>query len=848
MANDSDQNKKKPLSLSKEKRLELKGKTDTGKFQKNLSSGRSKTVTVEVRRRRWSSTPLESSKTAENMPEEAISEKKQKKTQEKTLNDSLGKQDTRKTPILTDEEKAARARALELALQSNDEERRKKIQAELEEQAKLKKEKELAEERQKQEAERNNKKDEKEEVLRTSEPDVQVHDIDSETAAAKKNKKIKTVKETEKQSGTVENKPVPKVKREERRRSGKLTISQALEDPDEERQRSLASIRRAREKAKTSTLITPSKPAKKMVREVVVPEAITVQDLANRMAEKGSELIKVLMKMGMMMTINQYIDADTAELVAGEFGHKVKRVSESDVEDGLEGEADKEEELEARPPVVTVMGHVDHGKTSLLDALRKENVVSTESGGITQHIGAYQVKTADNKVITFIDTPGHEAFTEMRARGTNITDIVVLVVAADDGIQPQTIEAIAHAKAAEVPIIVAINKIDAPGAEVDRIRTDLLNHEIQIEDFGGEVLCVDVSAKQQKNLDKLIEAILLQSEMLDIKANPNREAQGVAIEASLDKGRGPVATILIRKGTLNIGDIFVVGSQWGKVRAMVNEKGEQIKKATPSMPVEILGLNGTPSAGDSFSVVESEARAREITDFRQRKLKEIASIEGKTNLEQMFSNIAVGEVTQFPVLVKADVQGSTEAICASLEKLSNEEINVQVIHSGAGVINETDVSLANASKALIVGFNVRPTAQARKLAEAEKVDIRFYTIIYDIIEEMKKIMSGMLEPIREEVFLGRAEVRQVFSISKVGKIAGCRVVEGVIKKAMRMNLVRDGVVVYEGHLKSLKHLKDEVSSMKEGYECGVMLENFQDIHVDDVLECYEVKETARTID
>jgi translation initiation factor IF-2 len=575
---------------------------------------------------------------------------------------------------------------------------------------------------------------------------------------------------------------------------------------------------------------------------------MTVQDLANRMAARGAEVVKSLMKMGVMATINQPIDADTAELVVEEFGHKAKRVSAADVEIGMRGADDRAEELMPRPPVVTIMGHVDHGKTSLLDALRATDVVSGEAGGITQHIGAYQVRLASGDRITFIDTPGHAAFTEMRLRGATVTDIVVLVVAADDGIKEQTVEAINHAKAAQVPIIVAINKIDKPGADVARVKQELLQHELITEDLGGDLLAIEVSALKKTNLDKLEEAILLQSEVLELTANPSRPAEGVIIEAKLERGRGSVATVLVQRGTLKVGDIFVAGGEWGRVRALVNERDEQILEAGPATPVEVLGLNGTPLAGDDFTVMENEGRAREIAEYRQRsrREKEIAST-GRGTLEQMMSRIKEGVASELPVVVKSDVHGSMEAIVSSFEKLGTDEVKVRVLHSGVGGINESDVTLANATGAMIIAFNVRANPQARQMARRDGVDIRYYSIIYNVVDDVKAAMSGLLAPKQQENFLGYAEIRQVFTNSKVGKVAGCMVTEGVVKRGAKVRLLRDNVVVHAGTLKTLRRFKDEVREVRDGYECGMAFENYTDIQVGDQIECYEIEEIAREL-
>ncbi|WP_336966204.1 translation initiation factor IF-2 [Sphingobium aquiterrae] len=633
---------------------------------------------------------------------------------------------------------------------------------------------------------------------------------------------------------------------DDRRQSGKLTVSRALADDDSARARSLAALKRAREKERRAHFGGSSQPREKQVRDVVVPEAITIQELANRMAEKGADLVKALFKMGTPVTMNDVIDQDTAELLVEEFGHRIQRVSDSDVEIGVTGDEDAVETLKPRAPVVTIMGHVDHGKTSLLDALRGTNVVSGESGGITQHIGAYQVKTKGGDIITFLDTPGHEAFTEMRARGANVTDIVILVVAADDGLMPQTIEAINHTKAAGVPMIVAINKIDKPEANAQKVRERLLEHEIVVEDMGGDVQDVEVSALKGLGLDDLIEKILLQAEILELTANPDRAAEGNVIEAKLDKGRGPVATVLVRKGTLKIGDTFVVGAESGKVRAMVNDKGQQVKTAGPSTPVEVLGLSGVPMAGDQLSVVENEARAREVATYRAEQATKKRTTAAPTSVEHMFSALNT-TVIEYPVVVKGDVQGSVEAIVSSLNRASTDEIKVRVLHSGVGAITESDVTLAAASGAPLIGFNVRPNAKARQLAERDKVSLRYYDVIYDLIEEVKNEMAGQLAPERIETIVGRAEIREVFSAGKHGKAAGLLVVEGFIRKALKARITRDDVIVYNGEIASLRRFKDDVAEVRAGLECGVTFLSHTDIKPGDFLETYEVEERARTL-
>ena len=635
-------------------------------------------------------------------------------------------------------------------------------------------------------------------------------------------------------------------KGDEGRRAGKLSLSDV--DGEGGRQRSLAAMKRKQEKARQKAMGFGQK-AEKMVREVQLPETIVVSELANRMAERAADVVKALMKMGMMVTANQPIDADTAELVIDEFGHKAVRVSDADVEQVIDSVEDKAEDLTSRPPIITIMGHVDHGKTSLLDAIRQTNVVSGEAGGITQHIGAYQVTAANGAVLTFLDTPGHAAFTSMRARGAQVTDIVVLVVAADDAVMPQTIEAINHAKAAGVPMIVAINKCDKPAANPQKVRTDLLQHEVVVEEMGGEVQTVEVSAKTRKGLDTLLEAIALQAEILELKANPDRAAQGAVIEAKLDVGRGPVATVLVQHGTLKRGDIFVVGEQWGKVRALINDKGDRVDEAGPSVPVEVLGLNGTPEAGDVLNVVETEAQAREIADYRIQAAKDKRAAAGAaTTLEQLMAKAKADEsVAELPVLVKADVQGSAEAIVQALEKVGNEEVRVRVLHSGVGAITESDIGLAEASGAPVIGFNVRANAPARAAANQKGVEIRYYSIIYDLVDDIKAAASGLLKAEVRENFIGYAQIKEVFKVSGVGKVAGCVVTEGVARRSAGVRLLRDDVVIHEGNLKTLKRFKDEVKEVISGQECGMAFENYDDIRQGDVIEIFEREEVQRSL-
>ena len=623
------------------------------------------------------------------------------------------------------------------------------------------------------------------------------------------------------------------------RRAGKLTLNEAL-GGEGGRTRSLAAMKRKQEKARQKAMGLNMR-AEKMVRDVQLPEMIVVQELANRMAERAADVVKSLMKMGMMVTMNESIDADTAELVIEEFGHRAVRVSDSDVEQVIDQVVDSEENLIPRPPIVTIMGHVDHGKTSLLDAIRKTSVVSGEAGGITQHIGAYQVTTDKGAVLTFLDTPGHAAFTSMRARGANVTDIVILVVAADDAVMPQTIEAIAHAKAAKVPMIVAINKIDKKSANAQKVRTDLLQHEVVVEAMSGDVLDVEVSAVTGQGLDALLENIALQAEILDLRANPNRAASGAVIEAKLDVGRGPVATVLVQNGTLKKGDIFVVGEQWGKVRTLINDKGERIDAAGPSVPVEVLGLNGTPQAGDTLNVVETEAQAREIATYREKAAKDKrAAVGASTTLEQLMAKAKADQsVSELPILVKADVQGSAEAIIQAMGKIGNDEVRVRVLHSGVGAITDSDVGLAEASGAPIIGFNVRANASARQSAHQKGVEIRYYSVIYDLVDDVKAAASGLLKAEVRETFIGYAQIKEVFKVSNVGNVAGCLVTEGVARRSAGVRLLRDNVVIHEGTLKTLKRFKDEVKEVQSGQECGMAFENYDDVRQGDVIEIFE---------
>lgn len=744
------------------------------------------------------------------------------------------------------EETAAReaeekARQEERDRRRAEQENKEREQREIEERAKAKAEAEAeAEERAKKDVEEQKARNVVEKEVRNEPVQPKIEDARNTKPAPVSRKKEQ---EEEKRRAKA------RVTEGENRRSGKLTISQALDGGEGGRQRSMAAMRRKQERARQKAM-GESQEREKVVREVQVPEAIVVSELANRMAERVAEVVKSLMKMGMMVTQNQSIDADTAELIIEEFGHKIVRVSDADVEDVINEVDDADEDLKPRPPVITIMGHVDHGKTSLLDAIRKANVVSGEAGGITQHIGAYQVTAPDGALLSFLDTPGHAAFTSMRARGAQVTDIVVLVVAADDSVMPQTIEAINHAKAAKVPMIVAINKCDKPDSNPDKVRTELLQHEVIVEAMSGDVQDVEVSALAGTGLDQLLEAISLQAEILELKANPERAAQGAVIEAQLDVGRGPVATVLVQKGTLKQGDIFVVGEQWGKVRALINDQGERVKEAGPSVPVEVLGLNGTPEAGDVLNVVDTEAQAREIADYRIDLAKEKRAAAGAaTTLEQLMARAKENEnLTEMPILVKADVQGSAEAIVQAMEKIGNNEVRVRVLHYGVGAITDTDVGLAEASGAPVIGFNVRANASARNSANQKGVEIRYYSIIYDLVDDVRAAASGLLSAEIRENFIGYAEIKEVFKVSGVGKVAGCIVTEGVARRSAGVRLLRDNVVIHEGTLKTLKRFKDEVKDVQSGQECGMAFENYDDVRPADVIEIFEREEVARTLD
>ncbi len=758
---------------------------------------------------------------------------------------------------LTEEEKAARNRALGNAKIAETEARKRaeeEAKRRVEDDERMRREKEASEKRK---VEEDARKATEDEARRRSEVEVARRtEIERRAAIVTDGGKVALTDDDDfgSRRGRPGTKAPPKpvapvrpARTNERRRDGKLTVTKAL-GSDEERQRSLAAFRRHTQRMVQKAHGQPQQAAAVAPREVVIPEAITVSDLANRMARRAVDVIKVLMKNGIMAVINTSLDADTAQLVAEEFGHTVKRVAESDVLEGLSGAADDAGLLRPRAPVVTIMGHVDHGKTSLLDALRATDVAAGEAGGITQHIGAYQVKMASGGKITFLDTPGHAAFTAMRSRGAKVTDIVVLVVAADDGVMPQTIEAIAHARAAKVPIIVAINKMDKPDANPDRVRNELLSHEIVTEHNGGDVISVEVSAIKKINLDKLEEAILLQAEVLELRANPDRPAEGAVVEAKLDKGRGPVATVLIQRGTIKVGDIVVAGSEWGRVRALVSYRGETMPSAGPSEPVEVLGLTGTPEAGDDLAVVTSEARAREIVDYRQRKRREgRAQAAARTTMEQLLKDRKEGERKLLPIVIKGDVQGSVEAIAAALHQLTTDEVGVQVLHSAVGGVTESDVVLSQASGATIIAFNVRAHAEARERAKRDGVDIRYYAIIYNIIDDIKAAMGGLLSPVIRETFLGNAEILEVFNISKVGKVAGCKVVDGVVRRGAKVRLIRDKIVIHEGKLSTLKRFKDEVKEVQKGFECGMAFETYQDMQSGDIIECFDVETVQRTL-
>ena len=850
MSEKKDSGEKKTLGLSRPGKLELRKTVEGGQVRQSFSHGRSKTVQVEVKKKRTFKR-VESGKMSEvTLAAEAQVETPVQK--EVSASEVVPSH-------LTGEERAARARALQTAREDEvDAARLRQGQAEEEERKRL-----AAEEVARREAEEHAAEAERKATEAARQAAAKQRGAAAKNAASPKAEKPspKTKvpvrrKEAEAEENTAAQQRRRKghghrlsiERRDQRRRTGKLTVVQALSD--EERQRSLASVRRAREREKRAVAGRQTGEVRKVVREVVVPEAITVQELGNRMAVRGGEVVKTLMKMDVMATVNQVIDADTAELVVAEFGHRIKRVSEADVEVGLTGPEDIAEQMQPRAPVVTVMGHVDHGKTSLLDALRATDVAGGEAGGITQHIAAYQVDMASGANITFLDTPGHAAFTQMRQRGASSTDIVVLVVAADDGVMPQTAEAIQHTQAAEVPMIVAINKMDLPDADPDKVRNELLHHNVVVEEVGGDVQTVPVSALKRDNLDKLEEAILLQAEILELAANPDRPAEGVVIEARRESGRGVVATLLVQRGTLRIGDIVVAGSEWGRVRALIDDRGNNTEAAGPSEPVEVLGLSDTPQAGDEMVVVPDEARAREVTEYRQGQRREQTAMAGaRGSVEQMLSQIAQGEVKELPLVIKADVHGSMEAILASLANLTKneEEVSSRTLLSGVGGINRSDVTLAAASNAVIFGFNVRADPSARAMAKRDGVDIRYYSVIYELLDDVRGMLSGMLAPVEREELLGYARIKEVFSITKVGKVAGCEVTEGTVRRGAHVRILRDNVVIHTGALSSLKRHKDEVREVKEGLECGLGFENYQDIKQDDVIEVFDIQRVAREL-
>ncbi|MCI5109656.1 MAG: translation initiation factor IF-2 [Marivita sp.] len=822
------------------KTLGLRGGPRSGNVKQSFSHGRTKNVVVETKRKRVVVPKPGASQSASGGSASA----------------AVAAAGNKRPAGISDAEMERRLKALQAAKAREGEEaaqREAEEKARAEERERMRAEKEAKEREQREAEERARQKAEEEErkAREAAEAAKQAEAAPAEPAVSRQSAAgpkpaqqpapRKVEREREEQRGRRKGD-------DSERRSGKLTLNQAL-GGEGGRQKSMAAMKRKQERARQKAM-GGNQPREKVVRDVQLPEAITVAELANRMAERVGDVVKALMQNGIMATQNQTIDADTAELIIEEFGHKVTRVSDADVEDVIKEVEDAPEDLKPRPPVITIMGHVDHGKTSLLDAIRETNVTSGEAGGITQHIGAYQVTTKDGAVLTFLDTPGHAAFTSMRSRGAQVTDIVVLVVAADDAVMPQTVEAINHAKAAKVPMIVAINKIDKPSANPTKVRTDLLQHEVVVEQMSGDVQDVEVSAHTGQGLSDLLEAIALQAEILELKANPDRSAQGAVIEAQLDVGRGPVATVLIQTGTLRQGDIFVVGEQYGKVRALINDKGERVKEAGPSVPVEVLGLNGTPEAGDVLNVTETEAQAREIAEYRANVAKEKrAALGAATTLEQLMKKAKDDEnVSELPVLVKADVQGSAEAIVQALEKVGNDEVRVRVLHSGVGAITETDIGLAEASGCPVIGFNVRANASARNTANQKGVEIRYYSVIYDLVDDVKAAASGLLSAEIKETFIGYAEIKEVFKVSNVGKVAGCLVTEGVARRSAGVRLLRDNVVIHEGTLKTLKRFKDEVPEVQSGQECGMAFENYDDIREGDVIEIFERQEVERTLD
>ncbi|MEM1379793.1 MAG: translation initiation factor IF-2 [Pseudomonadota bacterium] len=868
----SDETQEKPKSGRKP--LSLR-RNETGAVKQSFSHGRTKTVVVEKKRRAVTpgaagtktaapkATPAAKADEAKAAPaaKKAAPAKEAAKGKPKVLRQLSPQEQKARMAALANAKKAQAEKAKREEAERKDRERR-----EAAEKAKLEAARKAAEEEEKKraaEAEARAKAEEEarkaleaEEAERKRRQELKAKGItDAAAAKEKKDDRSNFAKDENNPLSALggrikqkRNQPAPErnVKEAPKRRSGRLTIAKALDD--DERQRSLASVKRAREREKARRAKRGNQNAPQ-VREVVIPDVITVADLAQRMAMRSTDLIRELMKQGQMVTANATLDADTAEIIVEDLGHTVKRVSEADVEDGLIAEDTEDANLESRPPVVTIMGHVDHGKTSLLDALRNADVVSGEAGGITQHIGAYQITDPSGNKISFLDTPGHAAFTAMRARGANVTDIVIVVVAADDSVMPQTEEAISHAKAAGVPMIIAVNKIDKPDADPNKVKTDLLQYEVQVESMGGEIQDVEVSALKKMGLDSLLEAITLQAELLELKANKDRPAHGTVVEAQLDKGRGAVATLLVQAGTLKRGDVVVVGSEWGKVRAVNNDLGKQVKEAIPSQPVEILGLNGVPEPGDQFAVVENEARAREVAEYRARIKREKANAsKSGTSLEQMMAQLQDAEIKDLPVVIKGDVQGSVEAIVGSLEKMATDEVRVRVLHTGVGAISESDVILAEASGAPVIGFNVRANKQARDHAEKSGTEVRYYSVIYDLIDDIKGTLSGMLDPELRETFLGNAEILETFMVSKVGRVAGCRVTEGMVKRGAKVRLLRDNVVIHEGELSQLKRFKDDVQEVPAGQECGMSFANYDDLKVGDFIECFEVERIERTLD
>lgn len=834
------------------KTLTLKRSVESGTVRQSFSHGRSKSVVVETVKRRTLGTGAAKSEKAPETKRAADAATAPARPAAAKAAPAVAPAGTKPSGVvlrtLTEEERDARGRALTDARSREAEDRRT-----AEEDAQRRSVREAAERVEREAAEARKRSEEtrraaEEEAKRKAEQEARKRF--GETPAAGVSRTVVADEDddgprTSRRGGKTAIAPKPVRAPTEEKRRGRLTLVTALND--DERQRSVASFRRRTQRM--SGHRPSDEPKEKIAREVTIPEMITIQELANRMAERGVDVIRLLMNQGQMLKITDTIDADMAQLIAEEMGHTVKRVAESDVVEGLFDTPDDPAALQPRPPVVTVMGHVDHGKTSLLDAIRQTNVVEGEAGGITQHIGAYQVTAPSGAKITFIDTPGHAAFTAMRARGAKVTDLVILVVAADDGVKPQTVEAIQHARAAKVPMIVAINKIDKSGADANRVRTELLQHEVQVESMGGETLDVEVSATKRTNLNRLLESIALQTEILDLKANANRAAEGTVIEAKLDRGRGPVATVLVQRGTLRVGDIIVAGGEWGRVRALVDDKGANVNLAGPSTPVEVLGFAGPPEAGDRLAVVETEARAREVTDYRARQRRDSPARGGapRGSLEQMMSQLKTAGRKEFPLVIKGDVQGSVEAITGSLEKLGTDEVIARILLAGAGGISESDVTLAGSTGAVILGFNVRAHKEARAAAERAGVEIRYYNIIYDLVDDVKKAMSGLLPPTMRETMLGNAEILEVFNISKVGKIAGCRVTDGKVERGANVRLIRDNVVIHEGKLATLKRFKDEVREVAAGQECGMSFEKYEDIRAGDVIECYRVEAIQRSL-